>query len=140
MPSASLTRRISFSAAHRYSRPDWSAEKNESVFGACSRPNFHGHSNVCVVTVEGSVDPETGFVIDLGLLDTILTDEVRNRFDHRNINLEVPEFADGLLVPTGENLAVFIFDKVAQRLPTENRVKCVTVAEDQTLSATYSGS
>ncbi len=139
MPNATLTRRVTFAAAHRYSRPDWSDEKNESVFGACSRPNYHGHSYVCDVTVEGTVDSETGFVVDLGLLDTILMEEVRNRFDHRNINLEVSEFADGLLVPTGENLAVFIFDKVAQRLSDANRVKSVTVAEDQTLSATYSG-
>ncbi|MEO5902987.1 MAG: 6-carboxytetrahydropterin synthase [Gemmatimonadaceae bacterium] len=139
MAKASLTRRVTFAAAHRYSRPDWTAEKNESAFGACARPHFHGHSYVCDVSVEGPIDPETGFVIDLGLLDTILTEEVRNRFDHRNINLEVPEFAEGLLVPTGENLAVFIFDRVAARLPDANRVRSVTVAEDQTLSATYTG-
>ena len=72
MPSASLTRRISFSAAHRYSRPEWSDEKNATTFGACAWPNFHGHTYVCDVTVGGPIDDKTGFVIDLGVLDRIL--------------------------------------------------------------------
>lgn len=139
MRKAALTRRVAFAAAHRYRRPDWSDEKNEAVFGACARPHYHGHSYVCDVTVEGVIDPTTGFAADLGALDTILTEEVRDRFDHRNINVEVPEFADGLLVPTGENLARFIFDRVAARLPEGNRVTSVTVAEDATLSATFTG-
>src|SRR5207237_5863442 len=88
MPSASLTRRVSFSAAHRYSRPEWSDEKNTSTFGACAWPNFHGHSYVCDVTVSGPIDDKTGFVVDLGVLDAILKAEVRDRFDHRNINLD----------------------------------------------------
>ena len=139
MPKATLTRRVTFAAAHRYSRPEWSDEKNEAVFGACARPHYHGHSYICDVTVEGVIDPTTGFVVDLGLLDTILAEEVRGRFDHRNINVEVPEFGDGLLVPTGENLARFIFDHVTARLPEGHRVTGVTVAEDATLSATYKG-
>lgn len=77
--------------------------------------------------------------MDLGKLDIILAQEVMLRFDHRNINVEVPEFADGVMVPTGENLARFIFDKVAARLAEGNRVVSVTVAEDSTLSSTYSG-
>ncbi len=139
MSRASLTRRVAFAAAHRYRRPEWTDERNEAVFGACARPHYHGHSYVCDVTVEGEIDPITGFVVDLGELDTILSEEVHRRFDHRNINLEVPEFADGLLVPTGENLARFIFDRIAARLPDANRVTRVTVAEDKTLSATYTG-
>jgi 6-pyruvoyltetrahydropterin/6-carboxytetrahydropterin synthase len=139
MPKAALTRRVAFAAAHRYRRPEWSDEQNEAVFGPCARPHYHGHSYTCDVTVEGSIDPTTGFAVDLGKLDVILTEEVRNRFDHRNINVEVPEFADGVMVPTGENLARFIFDKVAARLPEGNRVTSVTVAEDATLSATYTG-
>jgi 6-pyruvoyl-tetrahydropterin synthase len=139
MPKATLTRRVAFAAAHRYRRPEWSDEQNEAIFGACARPHYHGHSYTCDVTVEGPIDPITGFAVDLGKLDVILTEEVRNRFDHRNINVEVPEFADGLLVPTGENLARFIFDKVAARLSEGNRVTCVTVAEDATLSSTYTG-
>jgi 6-pyruvoyltetrahydropterin/6-carboxytetrahydropterin synthase len=137
MPSASLTRRISFSAAHRYSRPEWSGEKNASTFGACAWPNFHGHSYVCDVTVGGPIDATTGFVIDLGLLDDILNREVKQRFDHRNINLDVPEFADGKLVPTGENLARFIYERVQREIPKPARVLRVTVGEDDSLSATY---
>ncbi len=139
MSKAALTRRVAFAAAHRYRRPEWSDEQNEAVFGPCARPHYHGHSYTCDVTVEGPIDPTTGFAVDLGKLDVILTEEVRNRFDHRNINVEVPEFADGVMVPTGENLARFIFDKVAARLPEGNRVTSVTVAEDATLSATYTG-
>jgi 6-pyruvoyltetrahydropterin/6-carboxytetrahydropterin synthase len=138
MPSASLTRRISFSAAHRYSRPEWSDEKNTSTFGACAWPNFHGHSYVCDVTVGGPIDATTGFVVDLGLLDDILNRQVKQRFDHRNINLDVPEFADGKLVPTGENLARYIFERVQREIPKPARVLRVTVGEDDSLSATYS--
>jgi 6-pyruvoyltetrahydropterin/6-carboxytetrahydropterin synthase len=139
MPSASLTRRISFSAAHRYSRPEWSDEKNTSTFGACAWPNFHGHSYVCDVTVGGPIDATTGFVVDLGLLDDILNRQVKQRFDHRNINLDVPEFAEGKLVPTGENLARFIFERVQREIPKPARVLRVTVGEDDSLSATFSG-
>jgi 6-pyruvoyltetrahydropterin/6-carboxytetrahydropterin synthase len=139
MPKAKLTRRVAFAAAHRYSRPDWSDEQNEKTFGACARPHYHGHSYTCDVTIEGEIDATTGFAIDLGVLDKILKEEVADRFDHRNINIEVPEFADGKLVPTGENLARFIFERVGARLPNENRITSVSVAEDQTLSATFNG-
>ncbi len=138
MSSASLTRRISFSAAHRYSRPEWSEQKNATTFGACAWPNFHGHTYVCDVTVAGPIDSKTGFVVDLGILDEILKEQVRNRFDHRNINLDVPEFADGKLVPTGENLARFIFERVDKELPKPAKVIRLTVGEDASLSATYS--
>ena len=138
MPIASLTRRISFSAAHRYSRPEWSDEKNASTFGACAWPNFHGHSYVCDVTVSGPIDDKTGFIVDLAVLDRILKSEVTDRFDHRNINLDVPEFADGKLIPTGENLARYIFERVDEELPKPSRVVRVTVGEDASLSTTYS--
>jgi 6-pyruvoyltetrahydropterin/6-carboxytetrahydropterin synthase len=138
MPIAYLTRRVKFAAAHRYRRPDWTDEKNAAVFGACARPSYHGHTYTCDVTVRGEIDEVTGFVVDLGVLDRVLETEVRQRFDHRNINVEVAEFADGALVPTGENLARFIFERVQASLPRETRVTEVTVAEDDTLSATYS--
>ena len=139
MPSF-LTRRVTFAAAHRYRIAEWSDERNERVFGLCARESFHGHSYVCDVTVGGDIDATTGMLIDLGLLDRILAVEVRERFDHRNINLDVPEFADGQLVPTGENLARFIFQRVQQQLAAAKagaRVTSVTVAEDATLRATY---
>lgn len=137
MATGYLTRRVTFAAAHRYRRPEWSDKKNADVFGACARPSYHGHTYVCEVTVRGEIDDVTGFVVDLGVLDKILDREVMQRFDHRNINVEVPEFADGALVPTGENLARFIFDSVGAALPAPARITSVTVAEDATLSATY---
>lgn len=139
MPHASLTRRVTFAAAHRYHRPEWSDERNVEVFGACANLHFHGHSYACDVTVSGPIDERTGMVVDLGALDGILAREVRARFDHRNINLEVPEFADGALVPTGENLARFIFERVQRALAGPARVARVVVREDETLSAEYRG-
>ncbi len=138
MPNAYLTRRVSFAAAHRYRRPEWSDETNEATFGPCAWPSFHGHSYTCDVTVQGAIDGTTGFIVDLGVLDRILDKEVGKRFDHRNINLDVPEFADGALVPTGENLAKFIFERVEAALPGGIRMTSVTIAEDETLSATWS--
>lgn len=138
MPTATLTRRVTFAAAHRYRRPDWDDARNEAVFGLCARPNFHGHSYVCEVTVRGAIDETTGFVVDLGVLDRVLKSEVKDRFDHSNINLDIPEFADGKLVPSGENLARFILERVQRALGEGVRVTSVTVAEDDTLRATYS--
>jgi 6-pyruvoyltetrahydropterin/6-carboxytetrahydropterin synthase len=89
------------------------------------------------VTVSGPLDATTGFVIDLGLLDRILATEVRDRFDHRNINLDVPEFADGKRIPSSEELAAFIFERVQAALGSAAKVTEVTVAEDATLSASY---
>ena len=139
MPSASLTRRVTFAAAHRYRRPDWSEERNVAVFGACARPHYHGHTYTCDVTVSGPIDPSTGMVVDLGHLDRVLRAEVVERFDHRNINLDVPEFADGGLIPTGEELARFIFDRVQAALGPGARVTEVHLAEDSTLSSSYRG-
>jgi len=137
---AFLTRRVRFAAAHRYRIADWSDERNEQVFGLCARPSFHGHSYVCDVTVRGDIDDTTGMVIDLGVLDRVLDIEVRQRFDHRNINVDVAEFGEGQLVPTGENLARFIFQRTDAALSDANasaRIVKVTVAEDATLSASY---
>lgn len=136
MPSF-LTRRVTFAAAHRYRRPDWSQERNEQVFGVCARASYHGHTYTCDVTVSGSLDATTGFVIDLALLDRVLATEVRERFDHRNINLDVPEFADGKRIPSSEELSAFIFERVQTALGSAAKVVEVTVAEDATLSATY---
>ncbi len=132
-----LTRRVFFAAAHRYRVPGWSDEQNERVFGACARPSYHGHSYSCDVTVTGPLDETTGFVVDLAVLDRVLAAEVRERFDHRNINTDVAEFADGLLVPTGENLARFIFERVQRALGPAATVTEVVVSEDASLSARY---
>jgi 6-pyruvoyltetrahydropterin/6-carboxytetrahydropterin synthase len=134
MATAQLIRRVRFAAAHRYRRPEWSDEKNVEVFGLCARPNYHGHTYTCAVTVEGPVDAETGMVIDLGVLDGVLEAEVVQRFDHRNINLDVPEFAEGRLIPTGENLALFIFERVQSALGAI-QLRSVQIDEDDSLSA-----
>jgi 6-pyruvoyltetrahydropterin/6-carboxytetrahydropterin synthase len=137
MTAASLTRRVRFAAAHRYRRPEWSDARNAEVFGACANPSFHGHGYVCDVTVRGEIDAVTGFIVDLGVLDRVLATEVTARFDHRNINTDVPEFADGQLIPSGENLARFIFERVQAGLGERARVVRVRVAEDETLAAAY---
>src|SRR5213076_3121165 len=122
---------------HRYRIAEWSEETNQHTFGVCVISNYHGHTYVCDVTVTADIDQKTGFSIGLGDHARTLATEVRARFDHRNINLDVPEFADGTLLPTGENLARFIFERVRAALSKGVTVVRVTVAEDSTLSATY---
>jgi 6-pyruvoyltetrahydropterin/6-carboxytetrahydropterin synthase len=138
MGRTTLTRRVSFAAAHRYRRPDWSDERNRDVFGLCAHPNYHGHSYVCEVTVSGTVNETTGFLVDLARLDAALQSEVRARFDHRNLNLDVPEFAEGKQIPSGENLARYVFDRVQANLGGSVTVEAVRIAEDDSLSVTYS--
>jgi 6-pyruvoyltetrahydropterin/6-carboxytetrahydropterin synthase len=135
MNEATLTRRVAFAAAHRYRRPEWDDERNTAVFGACARPHYHGHTYQCDVSVRGPVDPVTGMVVDLGWLDRVLAEEVGNRFDHRNINLDVPEFGDGGLIPTAENLAAFIMTHVQRALGPSLEVTRVRVTEDDRLWA-----
>jgi 6-pyruvoyltetrahydropterin/6-carboxytetrahydropterin synthase len=134
-----LTRRVTFAAAHRYRILQWTDARNAEVFGLCARPNYHGHTYVCEVTVRGELDETTGMVVDLARLDQVLAAEVREPFDHHNINLDVPEFADGRLVPTGENLARYIFERVQRALGASATVTAVTVAEDDTMRVTYDG-
>jgi 6-pyruvoyltetrahydropterin/6-carboxytetrahydropterin synthase len=133
----SLTRRVSFTATHRYWRSDWSAVRNEQRFGAASTPHSHDYS--CDVTVTGPIDDETGMIIDLGMLDRTLDREVRTRFHGTSITVNVPEFADGKLIPTCENLARFIFEKIAPAFPGPAKVTSVIVREDATISAEYTG-
>lgn len=129
-----LTRRVTFSAAHRYRRPEWSDEENARVFGLCAREHWHGHTYACDVTVEGTPDPQTGFAVDLAALDRVLAEEVRERFDHRNLNLDIPEFAEGTgLIPTSESLAALIAFRVQERLRPGERVVRVRVSEEPTL-------
>ncbi|MHB1311760.1 MAG: 6-pyruvoyl trahydropterin synthase family protein [Gemmatimonadaceae bacterium] len=137
MARAALTRRVVFAAAHRYRRPEWSDERNTEVFGACSREPWHGHTYTCDVTVTGPVDPVTGFVVDLRLLDEILGREVMARFDHRTINTEIAEFAEGQLVPTCENVATYIAARVQQALGDRAQVSRVWLSESPTLWAEW---
>ncbi|MBM3907557.1 MAG: 6-carboxytetrahydropterin synthase [Gemmatimonadetes bacterium] len=137
MPRLSLTRRVTFAAAHRYRRPEWSEERNFEVFGKCSRVPWHGHTYTCDVTVAGSLDPVTGFVVDLALLDAILDREVVARFDHRNINTDVAEFAEGRLIPSCENLSAFIASHVQEALGERAIVTRVWLSESPTLWAEW---
>jgi 6-pyruvoyltetrahydropterin/6-carboxytetrahydropterin synthase len=133
MPS--LTRRVSFTATHRYWRPDWSAARNEQTFGSATVP--HAHDYACDVTVRGKIDDETGMLIDLGMLDGTLEREVRARFHGKSISEQVPEFEDGELIPTCENLARFIFERLAAALAGSATLASVIVREDETISAEF---
>jgi 6-pyruvoyltetrahydropterin/6-carboxytetrahydropterin synthase len=103
-----VCRRTTFNAAHRLFNPEWSDEKNREVFGKCSNPNYHGHNYVLETWVEGDVDPETGYVVDLKVLKEIINNEISERFDHRNLNLDCPEFAN--LKPSAENISIVIYN------------------------------
>ncbi len=130
-----LTRRVSFTATHRYWRTAWSAARNAHLFGDATA--VHSHDYACDVTVAGSIDDETGMIIDLGLLDRILDTEVRARFHGADINSQIPEFADGRLIPTCENLARFIFERASSTLAGAATLVRVIVREDDTLSAEF---
>jgi 6-pyruvoyltetrahydropterin/6-carboxytetrahydropterin synthase len=101
-----LTRRATFSASHYYWNDAWSDEGNEQVFGKCARRSGHGHNYTLEVTVAGEPDVQTGFVVDLKWLKDVMEREVLEAWDHRHLNLEVPEFAAGKTVPTTENIAI----------------------------------
>lgn len=103
-----------FNAAHRLYRPDWSDEKNNDVFGKCNNPNFHGHNYNLEVKVVGEVNPETGYVIDIKILSDLIKKHVLDAFDHKNLNLDVPEFKN--LNPTAENIAIVIYEKLEKAL------------------------
>lgn len=107
-------RRARFNAAHRLFHPAWSDEKNREVFGLCSNPNYHGHNYTLVVKLVGEVDPITGYVIDLKILKDLIMQEVEERFDHKNLNLDCPEFKG--LNPTVENIAIVIYDLLRAKL------------------------
>jgi 6-pyruvoyltetrahydropterin/6-carboxytetrahydropterin synthase len=107
-------RRAHFNAAHRLHNPAWSEEKNQQVFGVCNNPNYHGHNYDLEVKVTGEVDPESGYLIDLKILKDIINEEVEQRFDHKNLNLDTEEFRD--LNPTAENICYVIWQKLSARL------------------------
>ncbi|WP_263352009.1 6-pyruvoyl trahydropterin synthase family protein [Acidicapsa acidisoli] len=105
-----LTRRATFSASHYYWNPSWSEQQNEAVFGRCANRNGHGHNYTLEVTVTGTVDPVTGFVVDLKWLKDVIEEQVISVYDHRHLNLEVPEFADS--IPTTENIAIAVWNRL----------------------------
>lgn len=118
-----VSRKAHFNAAHRLYRKDWSDEKNDSVFGKCNNPNFHGHNYELVVSVTGKINPDTGYVIDIKDLADIILDEVEKPFDHKNLNLDVPEFSD--LNPTAENIAVVIWNKIRKKIDIDKDLEVI---------------
>jgi 6-pyruvoyltetrahydropterin/6-carboxytetrahydropterin synthase len=114
-------RREHFNAAHRLHNPQWSDEKNEAVFGKCNNPNFHGHNYELIVQETGEVNPETGYVIDMKVLSTILKESIIDRFDHRNLNLDVAEFQS--LNPSAENIAITIYSILRPKIDSELALK-----------------
>ncbi|MBL6876289.1 MAG: 6-carboxytetrahydropterin synthase [Chitinophagales bacterium] len=107
-------RKAHFNAAHRLYNKSWSQEKNDKVFGLCNNANWHGHNYELLVKVIGEINPDTGYVIDLKVLKDIIKEEVEERFDHKNLNLDCPEFEN--LNPSAENIAVVIYDLLRGRL------------------------
>ncbi|MEM9918552.1 MAG: 6-carboxytetrahydropterin synthase [Bacteroidota bacterium] len=110
----SAYRRAHFNAAHRLHNPNWSDEKNQEVFGLCNNSYYHGHNYELEVKVTGEVDPETGYLIDLKILKDLIKEEVENRFDHKNLNLQTKEFKD--LNPTAENICFVIYQLLRNKL------------------------
>lgn len=114
MPIVTVTRRLRFNAAHRIHNPDLSDAENLRLYGKCNNPNWHGHNYLLDVSVAGEVDPTSGYVIDLGTVRDIVTREVIDKLDHRNLNLDV-DFLRGVN-PTSENLVLAIWNVIAPRL------------------------
>ncbi len=110
----SVIRKAQFNAAHRLYRKDWSNEKNDAIFGLCNNPNYHGHNYQLEVKVTGQVNAETGYVIDLKDLKKYIDEEVMDAFDHKNLNLDTPEFKN--LNPTAEYIAAVIWIKLRRRI------------------------
>ncbi len=131
-----ISRKAHFNAAHRLYRPDWSFEKNDAVFGKCNNPKFHGHNYDLIVSVTGEIDPETGYVMDMKLLKDLIKSEVEDALDHKNLNLDVPEFKN--LNPTAENIAVIIWKKLRTHIVEENELE-VVLYETPRNFVTYSG-
>ena len=106
-----------FNAAHRLFNPKWDDETNDRIFGKCNNPNFHGHNYRLEVELDGPINPETGYVMDMKQLSEIMKQEILERFDHRNLNLDCPEFKD--LIPSAENIAVVSWNILRDKLPAE---------------------
>ena len=131
-----ISRKTHFNAAHKLYRSDWSDKENEKVFGKCANENFHGHNYDLTVSLTGKVDPETGYVYDLGKLKDIVKKEVEDYLDHKNLNLDIPEFKN--LNPTAENIAILIYDRLIKYFKFEYKLK-ITLFETHRNYVEYSG-
>jgi 6-pyruvoyltetrahydropterin/6-carboxytetrahydropterin synthase len=137
MARVKVTRRVHFCAAHRLGREEWDADKNASVFGSCANPNWHGHNYELDVTVEGEIDPETGFVYDLKELRDVVESGVINDLDHRNLNLDVSWLAG--VNPTTENLVVAMWERLRSELPSRVKLARLVLWETPRNYVEYTG-
>ena len=117
----SVFRTAHFNAAHRLHNPKWSDEKNQEVFGLCNNPHYHGHNYDLEVKLTGEVDPDTGYLYDLKILKDLIKEQVENRFDHKNLNLETEEFRD--LNPTAENICFVIHGILRKHIESKYEIK-----------------
>ena len=131
-----ISRKAHFNAAHRLYRKDWTFEQNDAVFGKCNNPNFHGHNYELIVSVTGKINPETSYVMDIKELSDLILEEVESPFDHKNLNLDVPEFEN--LNPTAENIVVIIWNKIRKRIQSEFDLE-VVLYETPRNFVTYKG-
>jgi 6-pyruvoyltetrahydropterin/6-carboxytetrahydropterin synthase len=120
-PRVTVFRKEHFNAAHRLHNPLWTAEKNKEIFGLCNNPNYHGHNYELIIQITGTINPETGYVIDMKDLSVLAQEEVVKKFDHKNLNLDVPEFEN--LNPSAENIAVVIYHKLRVKIAAELDLK-----------------
>ncbi len=137
MPRVRITRRVHFCAAHRLYRDDWSEERNREVFRGCANPNWHGHNYELDVTVEGPVDPETGYVMDLKQLRDLVGAEVVTDVDHANLNVDV-SWLEGV-IPSTENVVVAMWHRLRERMPPEVDLVRLVLWETPRNRAEYSG-
>ena len=136
MATCVVVRRLHFNAAHRLHNPARSAEWNRTTFGTCNNPNYHGHNYELDVLVEGEIDRDTGYVLDVGVLKGIVEASVLAVLDHRNLNLDVPWFENR--IPSAENIAVFCWEQIAPRLPA-GRLKMIRLWETPRNYVEYQG-
>jgi len=116
-----VLRKEHFNAAHRLHNPEWNAEDNARIFGKCNNPNFHGHNYDLIVRLSGEVDPKTGYVFDMKILSDLIKEHVLDRFDHKNLNLDVEEFKT--LNPSAENIAIVIYDILREKISNDYDLK-----------------
>ncbi len=131
-----VSRKAHFNAAHRLYVKDWDEATNQEVFGKCNNPHYHGHNYELVVSVLGDIDKETGYVMDMKTLKDLIKAEIEDAFDHKNLNLQVPEFAN--LIPTAENIAVVIWDKLRPHIEEDKKLE-VILYETPRNFVTYTG-
>jgi 6-pyruvoyltetrahydropterin/6-carboxytetrahydropterin synthase len=133
-----ITRKESFNAAHKLSRPDWSAEENKSVFGKCANPNWHGHNYQLYVTVKGEINPETGFLVDLKWLKQVINTLIIDKVDHMNLNLDVDFMKDKLA--STENLAIAFWDILLPHISDAGaQLHCIKIYETENNYVEYFG-